>query len=568
MTFGSPSSPKKRKDVLKWQRVQRLWHQGWGVESYSIALAASSLAIIIAIIASYEGRTLPDWHLHITINVLISVFTVLLKAGLGWAYYSLKLKWQWFQREPRRLMDLDDFDEASRGALGSMSFLFKVPKWEVVNNFAKFTAILTILAAVLDPFPQQLVGLVPCSRESETLAASVARTNAYYATGGHAGELESEIDSPMAVAINTGLVNLPNHIPSLVSATCSSGNCTFGRFSSLAVCHSCADISSQIKNLTKPTGFYNYSLPVANDDDPGLSPLEIATSVMLNTSAALSPNHLLNVRIMSAGGDENTASGIRPNAFQCQLFPCVRTYDAPVSKLSLEEVVVSETNMGFDAFGGYGRYVLAASNLTHYGEQTVDCIPHLANGTIGLVFVALANVFGESPFLAIRPEIRGYLDGAWIQEYENTYIGSIVAKNLWRNTTTSFGSVDMYMRNLSDVMTAIIRNNGANGARDYTTGGVVLDTTCIDVRWAWLSFPVALVALSFIFLLMLAVQSLARSSAVRSWKSSNIAILFCNLDESIRQETDLTWFRDEIDDVAKVSRAQLVQDGAGKAAFV
>ncbi|KAI0912578.1 hypothetical protein F4823DRAFT_581206 [Ustulina deusta] len=595
-TLGASSSPtKKKKKILNWKKAQRLWHQGWGVETYSVALAASSLAVIIGILASYEGQTLPEWPLHITLNALISVFTVVLKAGLGLLLTEgiSQLKWQWFQRKPRCLMDLDDFDNASRGALGSMSFLFKVLKWEVVSNFARFAAVLTILAAVLDPFSQQLVGIIDCTRESDISTASVARTNAYYANGGHTGPLDSEIDSPMAVAINIGLVNPPNHIPSLVSTTCPSGNCTFGTFSSVAVCHSCDDISSQIKNFTEPTGYYNYSLPATNVDNEQFSALQLAFGVLLNTSAAPSPTHLLNVRIMSAGGDITTITATPPNAFECQLFPCVRTYEASVSKLVLEEAVVSKIPMGFDAFGGYGRYVLATSNLTQYGEQTLDCTPHPANDTAGLVLVALANVdaapqtplssgskapgawypekcvwiFGSSPFLAIRPELGSYLDADSIQDYQTTYIGNIVAKNLWRNATTSFDSVGMFMRNLSDVMTATIRNNGANGAGDYLPGRLVLNTTCIDVRWAWLSFPVALVVLAFVFFLMLVVQNPRDSSAMRSWKSSNIAMLFCNLDESIRQETDLTWFRDEIDDVARASRAQLVQDGAGKATF-
>ncbi|KAI0973560.1 hypothetical protein F4678DRAFT_425141 [Xylaria arbuscula] len=37
----------------------------------------------------------------------------------------------------------------------------------------------------------------------------------------------------MAVAINTGLISPPNHIPSLVPAICPSGNCKFGMFRAL-----------------------------------------------------------------------------------------------------------------------------------------------------------------------------------------------------------------------------------------------------------------------------------------------------------------------------------------------
>ncbi|KAK8021767.1 hypothetical protein PG990_006905 [Apiospora arundinis] len=581
---------RKRSPTRKWQRVQRFWNQGWGAEAYGAALAVCSLAAIIAVVASFEGQTLPEWPMHITINALIAVFTVLMKAGLAILLTEgiSQLKWQWFQTSPRLLMELDDFDNASRGPLGSISFLFKTRQWEVANSVAKFAALLTILAAIIDPFSQQIVGVVGCTREDDQSRAFVGRTNGYYANGGHTGALSSEIDSPMAVAINVGLVSPPNHIPSLVSTTCASGNCTFGQFSSVAVCHSCADISSQIQNSTKE--FLNFTLP---GEKQRFSPLQIAYGVVLNTSANISPRHLLDVRVLSLGGPLYGAKH-NPNAFQCQLFPCVRTYEASISRSVLQETVLSEMPMGFDAFGGLGRYVLAATNLTQNSNKTVDCSPRPANDTAGLALVADPNVdaapqeargtgskspgawypeecvwtFGASPYLAIRPELQRYLDRDAVETYASSPVGSIVAKNLWRNATTSFATVDAMMRNLSDVMTATVRNNGLKGMEEYAAGAVVLETTCVAVRWAWLSFPAALVGLGLAFLLALVVQSPKDSPAVRSWKSSNIAVLFCSLDESIRQKTDLAWFREEIDDVARTSRAQLVQDGAGKAKFI
>ncbi|KAJ8104466.1 hypothetical protein ONZ43_g7835 [Nemania bipapillata] len=551
------------------KRVLRLWHNRWGAEAYGAGLALMSFAATISIIASYDGKTFPEWPAHITINALIGIFTVLIKAGLG------------------LLLSEDDFDDASRGALGSTLFLFKIWKWDAVNNIAKFAAFLTILVAVVDPFSQQIVGIAACTRESDALIASVGRTNSYLTTGGHTGPLDSEIDSPMAVAINTGLVGPPDYIPSLVSTTCTSGNCTFGRFSSVAVCHSCAEITPQIRNSGGATGPWNFTL--AGNKSASFPDLDLVPSTYLNTSASLSPTHLLDVRILSL----NATTYRSASAFQCQLFPCVRTYDALVSKGVLEERIISKVPMGFDAFGGVGRYVLAASNLTQQGERTLNCSARAANDTAGLVRVALPNVdaapqemhgsgskapsawfpqecvwtFGSSPYLAIRPEIRGYLDGADIQEYDTTYIGTIVAKNLWRNETIDFNSVDWYMRNVSDVMTARIRNSSPNGIDDFAMGRTTLDTICVQVRWAWLSYPAALIACGFAFFLVLFVQTPREAAAMRSWKSSNLAILFCSLDEAIRERTELTWFRDEIDDVARTAFVQLAHDGAGKAKF-
>ncbi|RYC62421.1 hypothetical protein CHU98_g3774 [Xylaria longipes] len=56
---------------------------------------------------------------------------------------------------------------------------------------------------------------VDCTQISPDFESSVARTNNYNTTGGSTGDGQGSIDSPMAVAINTGIINPPKHIPSL-----------------------------------------------------------------------------------------------------------------------------------------------------------------------------------------------------------------------------------------------------------------------------------------------------------------------------------------------------------------
>ncbi|KAI0874383.1 hypothetical protein GGS24DRAFT_516627 [Hypoxylon argillaceum] len=181
-----------------------------------------------------------------------------------------------------------------------------------------------------------------------------------------------------------------------------------------------------------------------------------------------------------------------------------------VSKFVFKDQVISKTLIGFNAFWGLGSYVLETSNLTQQREQKLDRSRRPANDTTGLFRLALLTVdaapqeprstgsiapsawfpekfvwtFGSSPYFAIRHELRRYLDGAWIQQYDTTYIGSIVAKNLWRNATVNFDSVDVFMHILSDVMTARIRNNSPNGVEDYAVGSVILNTICVQIQWA------------------------------------------------------------------------------------
>ena len=70
-----------------------------------------------------------------------------------------------------------------------------------MNNFAKFAAILTILAAIVDPFSQQIVGVVGCTREDDQSGALVGRTHGYYANGGHTGALSVSLSFELNLSI-------------------------------------------------------------------------------------------------------------------------------------------------------------------------------------------------------------------------------------------------------------------------------------------------------------------------------------------------------------------------------
>jgi Protein of unknown function (DUF3176) len=88
----------------------------WWLELSSCALFVAALAAVVITIYPYEGRPLPQWPYHLTINSLISVYIVILKAAmlLVAAEGLSQLKWTWFSQS-HPLSDLLSFDNASRG---------------------------------------------------------------------------------------------------------------------------------------------------------------------------------------------------------------------------------------------------------------------------------------------------------------------------------------------------------------------------------------------------------------------------------------------------------------------
>jgi len=63
-----------------------------------------------------------------------------------------QLKWLWLQ-SPRKLQDIQIFDDSSRGPMGSLRLIFS----EKGIRLVAIGALITVLAVVMDPFTQQIV---------------------------------------------------------------------------------------------------------------------------------------------------------------------------------------------------------------------------------------------------------------------------------------------------------------------------------------------------------------------------------------------------------------------------
>ena len=99
----------------------------WTLEILSWLSAAWALAMIALTLGLYHGRPLPHWPSGITMNSLLSVLSQIGQWGLmGSVAKTLgQLKWLWFARRKRPLMDYVAFDEASKGPWGSLLLLVK-----------------------------------------------------------------------------------------------------------------------------------------------------------------------------------------------------------------------------------------------------------------------------------------------------------------------------------------------------------------------------------------------------------------------------------------------------------
>ena len=156
-------------------RLRQLSIDLWIWEVGSLLLSTTCVGAIIAVLLRYDGKPLPRWDYGLTINGVISVLAVIAKASmiLPIAEAISQLKWHWYWKHRRPVLDFQFLDAASRGPWGCLMLLCRPRQW----NVASIGALITVGALLMEPSLQ----LIPSyySRLSKSGTSSVARS-VYY----------------------------------------------------------------------------------------------------------------------------------------------------------------------------------------------------------------------------------------------------------------------------------------------------------------------------------------------------------------------------------------------------
>ena len=145
----------------------------WKFEIIAMAVSAGAIVAIAAVLLTFNGKSMSTWHASIRPNTVVSALSTLSKSSMLMVVGQVlgQLKWQHFRKRPRRLLDFEIFDDASRGPMGSVQLLYRL-KWRALA--ACVGAVVTVLAVAMDPFVQQLIyydsRLVPASNVSSTIS--------------------------------------------------------------------------------------------------------------------------------------------------------------------------------------------------------------------------------------------------------------------------------------------------------------------------------------------------------------------------------------------------------------
>lgn len=118
-------------------------------------------------------------------------------------------------------------------------------------------------------------------------------------------------------------------------------------------------------------------------------------------------------------------------------------------------------------------------------------------------------------------------------------------------------TVDEVFGNMARSMTKVIRTYGVT---NYTRvpdagparGTVWFTSTCVHVRWSWIAFPAVTIGMSGIFLVLVHIES-RDTETERLWKSSVLALLFCEMDSEVVDKAHPI-HRSTLNEVAKSTR--------------
>ncbi|OAL00874.1 hypothetical protein IQ06DRAFT_134391 [Phaeosphaeriaceae sp. SRC1lsM3a] len=451
-------------------------------------------------------------------------------------------------------------------------------------------AFITLMASLTGFFAQQLVQFQDCLEEDTAALVNISRTSSYSRVGGFVQTNSPADYAPMVAAINVGILQSPGDLTSALSSGCGTGNCTFSEvgspsFSTLAISHICEDITSQIHvvNETKPRKGDPYTrvylgLDYGQNQTFAWSKERGGPVVSSWVAAPSNTSDLIALYFLFRPHWNNTDWKIS----KCSLFPTINTYEARIRNAVLEESLIGAVTLERIAFQfrkprindeDFGNLIFSWDHRMTTSYTIRNGVRESCEGsdtpTPGLTrFLKLSDdatyvnltghtnpsagwkwwYFPKDCDWSVRKSSKTAMVDTLTEVFDKQeasmgYIGGVFGsahlRVLFQDGNITVKSVDERIKGLATAMTTVIRTSaetiiGRDGnvlleASENATGIVWNNTTCIYIRWSWVSFPSVMIGLTGLFLLLIAFDN-REIETDRLWKSSFLAALFCEVE--------------------------------------
>ncbi|KAL7943568.1 hypothetical protein V8C42DRAFT_329435 [Trichoderma barbatum] len=510
----------------------------WWPELLSCTFAIAIFLVLTLGLRPYQGKVLSSWPLRITINTFVAICTLLIKVSLAMIVSNGigQLKWVWYSKA-RPLGDLQQYDSASRGVVGSLGLL-----WMHRNGrrmIPVLGAVLTIVLTLVDPFGQALVRFENCTIMDASIRSTIA-------TAHHANLLDSQnkyilnggVMGPMMI----GMLN-ESLIPP-VAFDCPTGNCTYPNpYHSSGYCSKCSDVSDQVKVTNEATYYWdaaNFTL-AANRGSQYVSSHTGLMKIAVGTSSKV--NGIASIQIMGSQLTECVDNATTPwrcreyGAAVCEISTCVISYTGEVDVGALKEAV-KDTSEVWSSGDERDNNLMGSVDVSCLNTSERNALQHagfdISSDTNWLAYNVTFHkqnmtyrVVNES---IVRPEclyvtdrrqisaIRSLFGTAFINtdvvgmsSPTGYYIsGEIQWQAVWNRGIMDFVNVQRAFDGLAKGMTSFARNNPPISSDGFSEGGLgdsfwngtsYRNTTCIQMQWQWISYPATALFGAMVFLI-------------------------------------------------------------------
>jgi len=547
-----------------------------------------SLCCLIAvciIMAWIDGRKLSIWHWAIQPNAVVSLLLVSSKASLmlSTAACLSQLKWTHFESRPRKLRDLETFDDASRGPWGSLRLLF-AKGTRSLNKAVWLGCVITILVLAMETFGQQLLSFPERRVSVEGEVARFPTIRDLVTVPNYSGRLGMTL-SDRLLQSRLSLMEAMYGRTTAAPFECGASECSWDSHVTLGLCSTCRDVSDtqpdcKIKVLVDPKTYehdngtmytitYNTTtLECSYDIDPSSSENLTTTrkqNIEGNYVPAPDPNNgsawiwdtaidivTWNTDSYYGKGDPAVVYNFsaliandtwsRPQITTCTIDYCAWVYENSTARgqdfnvgnlnkyiLGLEQM--HRTSPGHGTSNGYSNYTFRANGTGFPSDKHND------------TFV----VYGEADS-ELRNHLATILKSA-AYEYYNSTIDT---------ATPGLGLAMLANPNITEMadrMTTGITNVWRQYENEQAVGTAWESVAFIHVEWIWLTLPAAAVLGASVVLIMTLIQN--RRTVL--WKSSVLPYSFRALQGWEDAEFDMETL-DEIRERAKEMTGQLVGD--------
>ncbi|KAG9958356.1 hypothetical protein KCU61_g8420, partial [Aureobasidium melanogenum] len=229
----------------------------WYIETFFLICSAICATLIVTFLAIHNNTPIESWTFYFSINTVVSTLGVVFKSTLFIAVSAALAqgKWTWLCKRNGPLSTFEAIDAASRDTLESFKLLWSMRGQHLVSAGALVIA----LGFMVDPFLQAIISdygrLVNLDVSApNSTRATIGKSNHFdggtqcVSTWSHRyPQIDTTPDFAVAAALYDGLNAALSHSYQNVSFTCTSGNCTWTEYTSLAVRSTCFDISSFLK---------------------------------------------------------------------------------------------------------------------------------------------------------------------------------------------------------------------------------------------------------------------------------------------------------------------------------